>query len=127
MIRNGAMSQPTQRHTNQLLGYPDDARLLIINADDFGMCHAVNAAITRSLTDGVVRSTLMVPCAWALHAMQWLAAPVAEDNSVRAKPRLRRRRLTRPATPEDFPTRMSEGRHDDADFTSSVRGACGNV
>ena len=101
------MSQPTQRHTNRLLGYPDDARLLIINADDFGMCHAANAAIARSLTDGVVRSTtLMVPCAWALHAMQWLAALV---DSVRAKPRLRRRRLSRPATLEDFPARMSEG------------------
>jgi len=104
------MSQPTQRHTNRLLGYPDDARLLIINADDFGMCHSANAAITRSLTDGVVRSTtLMVPCSWALHAMQRLAALVAEDNSVRAKPRLRRRRLSRPATLEDFPARMSEG------------------
>ena len=69
------MSQPSQRHTNRLLGYPDDARLLIINADDFGMCHAANAAITRSLTAGVVTSTtLMVPCAWALHGMQWLAA-----------------------------------------------------
>jgi hypothetical protein len=34
MIRNGAMSQHTQRHTNRLLGYPDDARLLIMNADD---------------------------------------------------------------------------------------------
>ncbi len=69
------MSQPTQRHTNRLLGYPADARLLIINADDFGMCHAANAAITRSLTEGVVTSTtLMVPCAWAPNAMQWLAA-----------------------------------------------------
>lgn len=28
--------------TNRLLGYPLDARLLIINADDFGMCNAVN-------------------------------------------------------------------------------------
>ena len=50
------MSQPTQRHTNRLLGYPDHARLLII-ADDFGMCHAANAAIMRSLTAGVVTST----------------------------------------------------------------------
>ena len=59
--------------TNKLLGYPDDARLLIINADDFGMCHAVNAAIFRTLTEGVVQSTtLMVPCPWALHAMHWL-------------------------------------------------------
>ena len=28
--------------TAQRLGYPADARLLIVNADDFGMCHAEN-------------------------------------------------------------------------------------
>src|SRR5512138_344567 len=59
--------------TNRLLGYPDDARLLIINADDFGMCHAVNDAVSRTLKHGVVQSTtLMVPCPWALHAMHFL-------------------------------------------------------
>src|SRR5687767_12028977 len=56
---------------NELLGYPADARLLIINADDFGAYHAVNAAILRTFSDGIVRSTtLMAPCAWALHAMR---------------------------------------------------------
>ena len=60
--------------TNRLLGYPVDARLLIINADDFGMCHAINEAIFRALELGVLRSTtLMVPCPWALHAMRFLA------------------------------------------------------
>ena len=60
--------------TNRLLGYPLDARLLIINADDLGMCHAVNEAIFRALKQGVLRSTtLMVPCPWALHAMHFLA------------------------------------------------------
>lgn len=59
--------------SNQLLGYPANARLLIINADDFGMCHAVNAAIMAAMTTGIVRSTtLMVPCPWALHAMRFL-------------------------------------------------------
>lgn len=59
--------------TNRLLGYPADARLLIINADDFGMCNAVNEAVMRTLQNGLVRSTtLMVPCPWALHAMQFL-------------------------------------------------------
>ena len=58
---------------NELLGYPPDARLLIVNADDFGMYHAVNAAILRTLTDGVVRSTtVMVPCPWGPHALQLL-------------------------------------------------------
>jgi predicted glycoside hydrolase/deacetylase ChbG (UPF0249 family) len=60
--------------TNQLLGYPADARLLIVNADDFGMCHAVNEAILDTLKVGIVRSTsLMVPCPWMLHATHFLA------------------------------------------------------
>ncbi len=64
----------TDSQTNRLLGYPVDARLLIINADDFGMCHAVNEAIFTTLQEGIVRSTtLMVPCPWALHAMHFLA------------------------------------------------------
>ena len=58
---------------NELLGYPPDTRLRIINADDFGMYHAVNAAILRSLTEGIARSTtVMVPCPWSLHALQAL-------------------------------------------------------
>lgn len=72
------MSEVTLLHngqTNRLLGYPADSRLLIINADDFGMCHAVNEAIIRALTHGILRSTtVMVPCPWALHALRFLAA-----------------------------------------------------
>ena len=64
----------TINQTNRLLGYPADARLLIINADDFGMCHSVNEAIFGALQEGIVRSTtLMVPCPWSLHAMHFLA------------------------------------------------------
>src|SRR6266849_4791892 len=67
------MTQSQSSQTNRLLGYPDDARLLIINADDFGRAHACNEGILRSLTEGVVTSTtVMVPCPWALHAMQML-------------------------------------------------------
>ena len=67
------MNPSYRSQTNRLLGYPDDARLLIINADDFGRSHACNAGILRSLQEGVVCSTtLMVPCPWALHAMQIL-------------------------------------------------------
>ena len=65
---------PSEGQTNRWLGYPAEARLLIINADDFGMCHAVNAAIIGTLQSGVVRSTtLMVSCPWAQHALHFLA------------------------------------------------------
>ena len=68
------MTHLPKSRTNRLLGYPDDARLLIINADDFGRSHASNEATLRALKDGVVSSTtLMVPCPWALHAMQLLS------------------------------------------------------
>ncbi|MEO8606365.1 MAG: polysaccharide deacetylase family protein [Chloroflexota bacterium] len=60
--------------TNRLLGYPDDARLLILNADDFGMYQAINTAIQRTLKEGVVCSaSLMVPWPGAPDAMTWLA------------------------------------------------------
>ncbi len=53
------------RNVAQLLGYGDDARLLIINADDFGMCHAENAATIAGLEQGAFCcSTIMAPCAW---------------------------------------------------------------
>lgn len=60
--------------TNRLLGYPPEARLLIINADDFGMCQAVNAAVISALQAGVLRSTtVMAPCPWARQALRFLA------------------------------------------------------
>lgn len=69
----GRITKLNLSETNRLLGYPTNARLLIINADDFGMCNSINEAIFQTLTNGVVRSTtLMVPCPWALHAMRFL-------------------------------------------------------
>ncbi|NTU78311.1 MAG: ChbG/HpnK family deacetylase [Chloroflexales bacterium] len=60
-------------HVNAIFGYPPDARLLILNADDFGMCHAVNAGITEARRAGLITScTLMVPCPWSLHARKLL-------------------------------------------------------
>ncbi|HKF26283.1 MAG TPA: polysaccharide deacetylase family protein [Candidatus Acidoferrum sp.] len=47
------------------LGYPKDARLLIIHADDVAETHAVNAATFRALESGAVNSaSIMVPCPW---------------------------------------------------------------
>ena len=47
------------------LGYPPDAKLLIIHADDVAETHAVNAATFRALESGAVNSaSIMVPCPW---------------------------------------------------------------
>jgi len=58
---------------NKILGYPIDARLLIVNADDFGLCHAQNIGTIRSIKEGLVSScSLMVPVPWSLHAIHLL-------------------------------------------------------
>ena len=35
------------------LGHPKDRRFLMIHLDDIGMCHSVNVASTKALTEGV--------------------------------------------------------------------------
>lgn len=48
---------------------------LIINADDFGMCHAANAATFDLLEKGGITSaTIMTPCSWAPEAIQFAKA-----------------------------------------------------
>jgi predicted glycoside hydrolase/deacetylase ChbG (UPF0249 family) len=57
----------------ELLGYPADARLLIINADDLGMCHSINVATVEAMRNGIVTTTsLMACCPWAWEAMELL-------------------------------------------------------
>ena len=52
------------------LGYGPEDRLVIINADDLGLCESANSAIFRSLREGIATSaSLMVPCPWARHAV----------------------------------------------------------
>jgi predicted glycoside hydrolase/deacetylase ChbG (UPF0249 family) len=59
--------------SSELLGYPSDARVLIINADDFGMYPSVNSAVVKSIENGIVSScSLMPPCPGARRALELL-------------------------------------------------------
>ena len=49
-----------------------DGRYLIINADDFGMSHSTNQAVTELLKNKYISSaSLMVPCPWAREAIRF--------------------------------------------------------
>lgn len=71
------------KSTAEQLGYGPNERLLIINADDYGLCHTVNTSIQQLLEERTVSSaTLMLPCAWAREAAQWSAARTHLDVGV---------------------------------------------
>lgn len=67
----------------QRLGHAADTRAIILNADDFGMCHAANTAIVELLPAGHLDSTtVMLPCAWAPEALSFAAARTDLDVGV---------------------------------------------
>ncbi|HEV2879195.1 MAG TPA: ChbG/HpnK family deacetylase, partial [Candidatus Eremiobacteraceae bacterium] len=56
MSASGANAQQTSVPLQERLGYPANARVLIIHADDFGMMHSIDRAISQSLENGWVTS-----------------------------------------------------------------------
>lgn len=76
------MTSPTTAPSdlNVRLGHAADARVLIVNADDFGMCRSANEGIRSLLAAGAISSTtLMTTCPWAPEALAFAAAHPQHD------------------------------------------------
>ena len=60
------------KSTAEKLGYDTNARVLIVNADDFGMCHDQNEGVVQGLTKGLfTSSTILVTCPWFEEAAEF--------------------------------------------------------
>src|SRR5271156_4639317 len=60
------------KSTAARLGYAADVRALILNADDFGMCHDQNEGVMRGLKEGLfTSSTILVTCPWFEEAAEF--------------------------------------------------------
>ena len=70
-----ASAHTVKRSLAERLGYKPTDKLLIINGDDTGMCHAANVATMDALDNGLMTSaTIMVPCPWFTEIVRYAKA-----------------------------------------------------
>ncbi|HVH70113.1 MAG TPA: ChbG/HpnK family deacetylase, partial [Candidatus Dormibacteraeota bacterium] len=65
LLSMSASGAAQTRTVAERLGYPPDAKLLIVHADDLAVAHSVDAASFEALDKNAVTSaSVMVPCPW---------------------------------------------------------------
>jgi len=76
----GAASSARGETWAEKLGYPSGKIVLILHADDIGMCYEANASAQRALSKGAYRSAAaMVPCPWFNEMAAWCVAHPEHD------------------------------------------------
>ncbi|MGC2195793.1 MAG: polysaccharide deacetylase family protein [Terriglobales bacterium] len=78
-----SFAQSPVKSVQERLGYPASARLLILHADDYGMTHSVNRAISEALENHWITSaSILVPCPWFLEAATYAKAHPEADLGI---------------------------------------------
>ncbi len=68
----GAPAGAAEKTLAERLGFKKDDRLLLVHADDIGMCHSVNVASGKAMTEGSVScGSAMAPCPWFPALCSW--------------------------------------------------------
>lgn len=72
ILAGAAWAADDHRNLAERLGHPKGTRLLMIHADDVGMCRSVNATTIKAMTEGVTTcGSVMVPCPWFPEIAAW--------------------------------------------------------
>ena len=83
LLATRALAQAPVKSVQERLGYPASARLLILHADDYGMNHSVNRAISEALENHWITSaSILVPCPWFLEAAAYAKAHPDADLGI---------------------------------------------
>ena len=77
------------------LGYPRDAKLLILHADDLGVAHSVDRASFVALESQAVSSaSVMVPCPWLSEVAEYFKRKAHDyERWLRGMRRLRQQQM----------------------------------
>ncbi len=71
-LATSGKAQLTRNAVEEKLGYPRDARLLVIQAEDLGMAHSVDKASFEALEKGwVTTANVLVPGPWFPEVVRW--------------------------------------------------------